>query len=78
MYDYDDKLLTCSAKEVRLWDFYDHMEDVPELVSVISSPIRVENVFVSKDDEGKVYYFAITCQEEYIVYTGRLEMKLSG
>jgi len=78
MYDFDDKLLACSAKEIRLWDFYDHVEEAPELVSLVQCPIRVENMFVSKDDETKVHYFFISCQEEYIIYTGRLEMKTTG
>ena len=34
MYDADDKLVVVSKKEIRLWDFYDHKEEAPELITV--------------------------------------------
>lgn len=33
MYDKDDKLVVTSPKEIRLWDFYDHKEEAPELIT---------------------------------------------
>ena len=34
MYDADDKLVVASENEIRLWDFYDHKEEAPELITV--------------------------------------------
>lgn len=31
LYDYDDKLVVVSKNEIRLWDFDDHKEKIPEL-----------------------------------------------
>lgn len=31
LYDYDDKLVVVSKYEIRLWDFDDHKEKIPEL-----------------------------------------------
>ena len=47
MYDSDDKLLAASKQEVKLWDFYDHDEEAPELVTILQTPLRVEHAFVN-------------------------------
>ena len=38
LYDYDDKLIVADANQVRLWDFFDHKEEIPELVTVLETP----------------------------------------
>lgn len=35
LYDRDDKLVVTSANEIRLWDFYDHKEEAPELITAM-------------------------------------------
>ena len=35
MYDKDDKLVVASNNEIRLWDFYDHKEEAPELITAM-------------------------------------------
>ena len=42
LYDRDDKLCVCSDNEIRLWDFFDHREEAPELISIELSPIKIE------------------------------------
>lgn len=49
MYDKDDKLLVASNEEIRLWDFYDHKEEAPELISTMISQLKVEHVYVNKN-----------------------------
>ena len=35
LYDKDDKLVVASEDEIRLWDFYDHKEEAPELETML-------------------------------------------
>ena len=42
LYDLDDKFLVADSKQVRLWDFFNHKEEVPELVTVLESPIKID------------------------------------
>ena len=35
LYDKDDKLVVASENEIRLWDFYDHKEEAPELITAM-------------------------------------------
>ena len=35
LYDKDDKLIVASDNEIRLWDFYDHKEEAPELITAM-------------------------------------------
>ena len=35
LYDKDDKLVCASGNEIRLWDFYDHKEEAPELITAM-------------------------------------------
>lgn len=35
LYDQDDKLVVTSGNEIRLWDFYDHKEEAPELITAM-------------------------------------------
>ena len=35
LYDADDKLVVANDNEIRLWDFYDHKEEAPELITAM-------------------------------------------
>lgn len=37
LYDNDDKLLVADSQQLRLWDFFDHKEEIPELVTVLEN-----------------------------------------
>jgi len=79
LYDKDDKLVVTSAKEIRLWDFYDHREEAPELITAeqISDEddFTVDRVFVNKNSKCGALYVLLTCRSKFILYTGRLEVK---
>lgn len=70
LYDKDDKLVVCSDDEIRLWDFFDHKEEAPELLTLMNPSLKVENIYVNKNspDEGSPLYVLITCQNEFILY----------
>ena len=83
LFDYDDKLLVADNKQLRLWDFYDQQGVMPAMISMLESPLKIEKVKVNKyaelsGDRKFVYYYAITCQDEFKVYHGRLELLISG
>ena len=70
LYDSDDKLVVASDDEVRLWDFFDHKEEAPELLTMMTPALKVENIYINKnrDEEGAPLYVLITCQNEFILY----------
>lgn len=37
LYDHDDKLLVTDNQQIRLWDFHDNKEDIPQLVTVMEA-----------------------------------------
>lgn len=83
LYDNDDKLIASDSKTIRLWDFFDHKEEVPELVTVLESPIKIDllrvNRYAEKSGERKdVFYYVIACQNEFKIYTGRMDILLEG
>lgn len=49
LYDFDDKLIVSDKEQIRLWDFYDNKKEIPQLVTVLESPLKIE----SKVDVGK-------------------------
>ena len=77
LYDKDDKLVVASDDEVRLWDFYDHKEEAPELLTVMTPTLKVENIFINKNriEDAAPFYVLITCQNNFILYQKRLEAK---
>ena len=85
MYDADDKLVVASENEIRLWDFYDHKEEAPELITVeqmIQQPgqqeaFKIEKVFINKNSQSKILCVLVTCKNKFILYTGRLEVKFT-
>lgn len=48
LYDFDDKLITAKKDQVRIWDFFDKKEEVPELVTVLEPPLKIECLKVNK------------------------------
>ena len=80
LYDSDDKLVVASDDEVRLWDFDDHKEEAPVLVTMMTPTLKVENIYINKNrsEEGAPLYVLITCQNEFILYQKRLEVKMRG
>ena len=71
LYDRDDKLCVCSDNEIRLWDFFDHREEAPELISIELSPIKIEAAFVNKN--SKQFQGLFSSGREYVFYSGRLK-----
>lgn len=60
LYDADDKLVVASENEIRLWDFYDHKEEAPELITVeqmVQQPagsqdsFKIERLFINKNSK---------------------------
>ena len=56
LYDKDDKLVVASGSEIRLWDFYDHKEEAPELITAMQlsqdpEDFRVQRVFINKNSK---------------------------
>lgn len=76
MYDKDDKLLVANSNEIRLWDFYDHSEEAPELITAMQideeEEFKVENVFINKNSKSLELYTLITCKNQFKLYSGRL------
>ena len=77
LYDKDDKLVVASDDEVRLWDFFDHKEEAPELLTMMTPSLKVENIFINKnrDEEAAPLYVLVTCQNNFCLYHKRLEQK---
>ena len=83
LYDYDDKLISADQEQLRLWDFQGGKADVPQLVTVLEAPLRIEcvkvNKFAEPDGEREgVYYYVIAAKDEFRVYRGRLELLFVG
>ena len=55
LYDADDKLVVASENEIRLWDFYDHKEEAPELITVEQmfqdASFKIEKIFINKNSK---------------------------
>ena len=83
LYDYDDKLIVADQEQLRIWDFHSHREEVPQLITVLEAPLRIECLKVNKvcEEEGErkgVYWFVIATKDEFKVYHGRLDILLVG
>ena len=81
MYDKDDKLVAASAREIRLWDFYDHSEEAPELITCIQfaadDPFKVDRIFINKNSRCGPLYVVATSRNRFVLYSGRLEEKFA-
>jgi len=63
LYDKDDKLVVASEDEIRLWDFYDHKEEAPELETMLQPTLKVENIYINKNrnEDAAPLYVLSTC-----------------
>jgi len=70
LWDKDDKLLCVSEEEIRLWDFYDHKEQAPELLTLTQTRLKVEAVYINKghDHEKGPLYVCITNGNRFNLY----------
>jgi hypothetical protein len=48
LYDYDEKLIVCDRQQLRLWNFQRRKEEIPQLVTVLETPLKVECLAVNK------------------------------
>ena len=49
--------MVANAKEIRLWDFYDHSEEAPELITAMQlhgddEEFKVEKLFINKNSKS--------------------------
>jgi hypothetical protein len=51
LYDLDDKLLVADHSQIRLWNFEDNKEDIPELVTLLETKDKISCVKVNKYSE---------------------------
>jgi hypothetical protein len=72
LYDGDDKLLVASEHNVRLWDFQDAGNMLPELWSSEEFSERIEHVFLNEHSRGSLKLIVVT-QDKFYVYKNRLE-----
>jgi len=76
LYDKDDKLCVANENEIRLWDFFDHREEAPELISIELASINIQRAFINKG--SKEFQGLFTSEGDYIYYTGRLKKIFEG
>ena len=68
LYDKDDKLLVANDEELRIWDFDDHKEEAPVLLTMKQSPLKIENVYINKNSPKIDLHICVTCQGEFNLY----------
>lgn len=54
LFDRDDKLIVANSNEIRLWNFYDHSDEAPELITkkdFSDEEFKIEHVFVNKNSK---------------------------
>ena len=62
LYDKDDKLVVANQEEIRLWDFDDHKEEAPALLTMRLSKLRVDNIYINKSGPPEVdLHVCVTC-----------------
>lgn len=72
-----------SKKEIRIWDFFDHKEEAPELYATADMlnqdevEFTVEHLYINKNSKCAALYILATCKNKFVLYTGRLEIKFS-
>ena len=81
MYNKDDKLVVSSGKEIRLWDFWDHKEEAPELITAEQlagdDDFTIDRIFINKNSKCADLLVLVTCKNKLILYEKRLEVKFS-
>jgi len=85
LYDRDDKLVVASKNEIRVWDFWDHKEEAPQLITTLQlqqapEDFSVERIFINKNSpeaSSKDYplLVLVTFKNKFVLYSGRLEEK---
>mmetsp|Transcript_6435 Transcript_6435/g.10916 ORF Transcript_6435/g.10916 Transcript_6435/m.10916 type:complete len:228 (-) Transcript_6435:635-1318(-) len=83
LYDGDDKLMIADNQQIRLWDFYDNKEDIPEFVTRMEATLKIDCLKVNKcqEEAGErkgLFYYVVACKDEFKVYIGRLDLLLQG
>jgi hypothetical protein len=79
LYEEDDKLLAADDDELRLWDFPDTKEDIPELIASVEldrKQFTVDKIFsfhVCKDGVKSPHFVLISNGNSFKLYTNRLE-----
>lgn len=68
LYDKDDKLIVTNDEEIRIWDFDDHKEEAPVLLTMKQSPLKIEGVYINKHDVKSDLHICVTCQGEFNLY----------
>jgi len=70
LYDKDDKLVVASENEIRLWDFFDHKEEAPELLTMLQPELKVESLYINKNrqEDAAPLYVLTTCQNNFVLY----------
>ena len=66
-----------------MWDYFGHKEEVPELVTVLDTPLKIECIKVNKysEESGEkkgVFFYAVSYLDKFRVYFGRLELLIEG
>ena len=79
LYDKDDKLVVASENEIRLWDFFDHKEEAPELLTMLQPELKVESLYINKNrqEDAAPLYVLTTCQNNFVLYQKLLDWKYS-
>jgi len=76
LYEADDKLVAASNREIRLWDFYDHKEEAPTLLTAMETSFNVEHVFTNDTNvPEQANYVLITSGSSFQLFTKRLELR---
>ena len=83
LFDKDNKLLMADQTHIKLWDFFSHRDEMPELVTMLDTSAPIDCIKVNKccEEHGphrNVFYYVITCGNEFQIYHGRLEPLLEG
>ena len=83
LYDYDDKIIVADYKQLRMWDFQDNKEEVPELTTVMQSPLNVDVIKVNRycEEQGErinIFYYVVACDNEFRVYIDKLDPFIEG
>jgi len=85
LYDNDGQLLVSDEKHVKLWNFFEHNREAPELVTILQlkSSMKERCIKVNKraDTKGEtkgMYFYVITDGNQFKVYQGRLDLLIEG
>ena len=74
--------MVANSNEIRLWDFYDHSEEAPELITAMQlhgddEEFKVEKLFINKNSKQIGLFGLIvvaTYRNRFILFKDRLEV----